>query len=166
MIQRIQSGYLLLAALLLLLLFFVPTASFVMYEGGVAHEIGILPFGVTDGNGLESTLIPTIYYGILTALTMLLLLVVIFLFKRRLLQMRLVISGMVLQLGIAGYVAYYVYKAYSVVDALRAAASDAVTPVSMSPVCVVPLVTLILSYLAFRGIVRDEMLIRSLDRIR
>ena len=34
------------------------------------------------------------------------------------------------------------------------------------PVCAVPVATIILSCLAFRGILRDHILVRSLDRIR
>ncbi|MDE6483008.1 MAG: DUF4293 domain-containing protein [Rikenellaceae bacterium] len=167
MIQRIQSIYLLATALLLLLLFFVPTVSIDFFLGTQSRTIEMLPFGITETGGGESSLaIGTVYYGILITVAMALTLTVIFLFKNRLLQMRLVAADIVLQAGILGFIAYYIYKAYSLAENIEAVSIGAKAYVSLSPVCAVPVATIIVSCLAFRGILRDHILVRSLDRIR
>lgn len=167
MIQRIQSIYLLATALLLLLLFFVPTVSIDFFLGTQSRTIEMLPFGITETGGGESSLaIGTVYYGILITVAMALTLTVIFLFKNRLLQMRLVAADIVLQAGILGFIAYYIYKAYSLAESIEAVSIGAKAYVSLSPVCAVPVATIIVSCLAFRGILRDHILVRSLDRIR
>lgn len=167
MIQRIQSIYLLATALLLLLLFFVPTVSIDFFLGTQSRAIEMLPFGITETGGGESSLaIGTVYYGILITVAMALTLTVIFLFKNRLLQMRLVAADIVLQAGILGFIAYYIYKAYSMAESIEAVSIGAKAYVSLSPVCAVPVATIIVSCLAFRGILRDHILVRSLDRIR
>ncbi len=171
MIQRIQSVYLLVIGLLFLLLFFVPIMTIDFYlSDNTPAVIEILPFGITQADmsagGVVIETIPTIWYGILVVLTTVLPIAVIFMYKNRWLQMRLIIADMVLQLGVMAFMAYYIYKGYMLVESLNAIAPDSALPPSLSLVCVVPLVTLILSYLAFRGVIRDEMLIRSLNRIR
>ncbi len=167
MIQRIQSIYLLAVAVLLLLLFFVPTVSVDFFLGTQSSGIEMLPFGITEtGGGEKATAVSTVYYGILVVVAMALALTVIFLFRNRLLQMRLVVAGIVLQAGILVFIAYYVYKAYSLADSIEAVSMGAKAYVSLSPVCAVPVATIILSCLAFRGILRDHILVRSLDRIR
>ena len=167
MIQRIQSIYLLTIAVLLLLLFFVPTVSIDFFLGSQSRAIEMLPFGITETGGGESSIaIGTVYYGILIVVAMVLSLTIIFLFKNRVSQMRLVAADIVLQAGILAFIAYYIYKAYSLADNIEAVSIGAKAYVSLSPVCAVPVATIVLSCLAFRGILRDHILIRSLDRIR
>lgn len=151
---------------MLLLLFFVPTVSVDFFMGTLSRGIEIYPFGITEAGGSESVAIGTTYYGILVAVTMALTLAVIFMFKNRLLQMRLVAADIVLQAGIMAFMAYYIYKAYSLADSIEAVSFGAKVYVSLSPVCAVPVAAIILSCLALRGILRDHILIRSLDRIR
>ena len=95
MIQRIQTLYLLVISALMAVTLFAGLAWF----AGDAGEFGLYAFGLktTDGAVVQSTL----YMGVLLALACALPLVTIFLFRRRLLQLRLCVVEMVLLLGSA-----------------------------------------------------------------
>lgn len=80
----------------------------------------------------------------------------IFLFRRRALQMRVCTFCIILLLG---WYATYVAFAYMVGEGL-------VGEFRPQLWASIPAINAILLYLAFRGILRDEMLVRSLDRLR
>ena len=80
----------------------------------------------------------------------------IFLFLRRALQMRVCTFCIILLLG---WYATYVAFAYMVGEGL-------VGEFRPQLWASIPAINAILQYLAFRGILRDEMLVRSLDRLR
>ena len=80
----------------------------------------------------------------------------IFLFRRRALQMRVCTFCIILLLG---WYATYVAFAYMVGEGLVGEFRPQVR-------ASIPAINAILLYLAFRGILRDEMLVRSLDRLR
>ena len=102
----------------------------------------------------------TLYLGILAALSCLLGAVAIFLYKRRLLQLRLCIVQMVLLVGVEVMMAVYYFLSYRFFAAYEFHAQH------MRVAIVFPLICLVLDYLAARAIFRDEVLVRSLDRIR
>lgn len=140
MIQRVQTLYLLLAAALMGCVLALPLASFL-------------------GAGEEAVLRSYEWWplGVLTGLTALLLFVNIFLYKRRWLQLRLCFSALVLTLGSQGFVAMYIY---------RLASNPAVAMWKMGAAAVFPLAAFVLVVLSIRGIVRDQRLIESLNRMR
>ena len=80
----------------------------------------------------------------------------IFLFRRRALQMRLCTFCIIL---LVGWYAALVAFAYILGDGL-------VGEFRPQLWAAIPAINAILLYLAFRGILRDEMLVRSLDRLR
>lgn len=80
----------------------------------------------------------------------------IFLFRRRALQMRLCTFCIIL---LVGWYAALVAFAYILGDGL-------VGEFRPQLWAAIPAIDAILLYLAFRGILRDEMLVRSLDRLR
>ena len=80
----------------------------------------------------------------------------IWLFKQRALQMRVVSFCMILL--VFWYIAYCVISFYLI--------CPAETLYRPHWAAALPAVALILLYLAFRGIMKDEMLVRSLDRLR
>lgn len=86
MIQRIQTLYLLIVAILMALTLFLPLAWFASDAG----EFTLRAFGLETAAGEVAQ--PTSYLGILLVLACLLPLVVIFLYKRRLLQIRLCVA--------------------------------------------------------------------------
>ena len=98
--------------------------------------------------------------GIVVALAAIIPLVNVFLFKNRLLQIRLCAVELVLLVGSAIFMAIYYFLSNRMFAQLEFSAHG------MKLAILFPLVALILDYLALRAIFRDEMLVKSLDRIR
>ena len=155
MIQRIQSVYLFLALLCMVMLIFFPVADFFTIREHV-YELrfnGLIPSESYPEEFMAGT-------WPLTALiiTIIVILVAdIFLFKNRMLQMRLTVYNIVLMFGLLGMIYYYMTQLTDVVNALT---------YTIYPTVLMPLISAILLMLAFRGIRKDELLIRSLNRIR
>ena len=154
MIQRIQSLYLLIAAALMAVMLFVPLAVF--YAG--QEQIVLGAFALRDGEG--AVVLSAVYLGVLLAAVALLPLVTILLFRRRMTQIRLCIVEIVLLVGSLVMMGVYGYLAMQTVESLTLAASN------FRFVVVFPLVAIIFVVLAARAIFKDELLVRSLDRIR
>ena len=109
-----------------------------------------------DGENVQSTL----YMGILLALALVLPLTTIFLFKRRMLQFRLGVVEMILLLGAQIVMGIYYFLSYRLFSSFEFHAQSVKLPL------VLPLIAMIFTYLAVRAIFRDELMIRSMDRIR
>lgn len=155
MIQRIQTLYLLLATVLMSLTLFLPLATIV----NGANEVVVKAFVVDGLDGVITTL--PLYLGVLLSLTTALLLSIIFFFKKRMLQIRLCVSAIVLLVGSAAFIGLYCYRLYDILSATGAEQIFTLGLASLMPVvAIIPIV------LAIRGIAKDEALVRSLDRIR
>lgn len=102
------------------------------------------------------------YLGILLVLATLLPLTTIFLFRRRMLQIRLCAVGMVLLAGTLAMEAVYYFRFRS----LFAEAAATVSHASLKLPMAFPLLALLFTFLAARAVFRDEMLVRAADRIR
>lgn len=152
MIQRIQSLYLLVAAALMSLTLFMPIATFVV--DGNTYELSA--FALSCGDISESTL----WMGVMLVMATLLPLVVIFLFKRRTLQVRLCAVEIVLLLGSLVMIGLYYWLTSRLFENLVVEHRQFGWGAPM------PLVSLVLTALASRAIFKDEVLVRSLDRIR
>ena len=152
MIQRIQTLYLLAVAALMITALFVPLAYF---ADGTA-EYTLCAFTLS-GDGMSQ---PTVYMGIVMVLAAAVPLVNIFLFKRRMLQIRLCAVEMVLLLGTVAFIGIYYYLSS------RMMSQAEIHVHGFRIAAVFPLVSLVLDYLAMRAIFRDEILVKSLDRIR
>lgn len=147
MIQRIQTVYVFIAALLVATLLKLKFADLV-----VNNEI--LTFaakGISGNNEMIFNGLPIIGF---IGLIVLLHLAVIFLYKKRILQIRLLVFTILTLLGLFGLFFYFTYAGFE-----NAKVAFKV-PVAF------PLVAAILDYLAIRSIGKDEALIRSLNRIR
>lgn len=154
MIQRIQSLYLLAVVVLTALALRLPLADF-----SVGADVFTLrAFGIENGAGeiVQSTL----YLGIALAAACLLPLATIFLFRRRMLQVRLCFAELILLLGAEAMMGIYFFLAD------RYFSGGEFYAASLRIALVFPLVGLIFDWLALRAILRDERLVRSLDRIR
>lgn len=137
MIQRIQTLYLLAVTVLAVLQCFFP-----------AVYIGDAPIGFS----------PTfIFYSAFCAVIPLISLAAIFMYKRRILQMRMCSLNIILMLFELIALAVYVYLSLQTVPGAEWTIEWSAT---------IPLINVILSYLAIRAIGRDEALVRSLDRLR
>lgn len=154
MIQRIQTLYLLVISALIAVMFFAPLAWFATEIG--AFELRAFALVSTDGETLHTA----IYLLILLAAALLLPLVTIFLYRRRLLQIRLCCVEMVLLLGCLIMEGAYYYLTRRVVSDLTFHSQG------VKPAIALPIVCLFFAYLAAKSIFKDEILIRESDRIR
>ena len=152
MIQRIQTLYLFVVALLMSLTLFMPIASFTV--AGQTYEL--TAFTLRCGDASETT----VWMGIMLSLAAALPLVNIFLFKRRVLQVRLCAVEIILLLGSLVMIGLYYWLTSRIFEGL------VIEHRQFGWAAPMPLVSLILAYLASRAIFKDEMLVRSLDRIR
>jgi hypothetical protein len=154
MLQRIQSIYLLGALLLIAALFFVPFAEIIGGDGAIY---------VFDRAGvyLQEAKNPEIIYSglpimIFLVIILLVNLVTIFSFKKRIRQIRLSVFNILLMIGLSGVIFYFTSHSASLLNGKY----------SFEPSLVMPLIAVVLTYLAIRNIGRDEALVRSVDRIR
>lgn len=153
MIQRIQTLYLLIATALMSVTIFTPMAQF--FDG--TQEYTLTAFALKDAAGVTAQ--PAIYMGILLALAGLLPFVVIFLFKNRQLQIRLCAAEIVLLVGSLVVMGIYYYLSARLFESV-----DGVGSLKLG--VIMPLIAIVFVALATRAIFRDEVLVRSLDRIR
>ena len=100
------------------------------------------------------------YMGVVVALATIIPLITIFLYKNRMLQIRLCAVELVLLLGAQIFMALYYYLSNRMFEQLEFHTQG------IRIAIIFPLVAIILDYLALRAIFKDEMLVRSLDRIR
>lgn len=147
MIQRIQTVFMFVAGVLIASLFAQKFADIVVND-----ELYIFnAFGIFKNEELIFSGLPIlIFIGIITALHF----VAIFLFKKRILQIRVLAFTIILLVGLCGMFFYFTYASF---DEVKVAFKVGVA---------FPIVALILDWLAIRAIGKDEALIRSLDRLR
>lgn len=152
MLQRIQTIYLLAAFALCIGCLCTPIAHFMANEGMEKVDMYNL-WLVSEGQHLFYFC--PIMMGILV-ITAAVVFFDIWLFKHRALQMRVATFCMIL------LVAWYI--AYGVISYMLCTEM----PATWRPhwTAALPAAALILLYLAFRGILKDEKLVRSLDRLR
>jgi hypothetical protein len=149
MIQRKQTVFLLLALLALLVCLCLPIGSIEPKAMGVPtlwYNAGLM----TD-NGFVARPIPFVDLVVAGTLS----LVSIFLYRRRPLQARLCVAGIVLCL------AWYVYYAFCVLNEFQTGGTF-----HLHFAACLPFVAVILLLMARRGIIADEKLVKSMDRIR
>lgn len=152
MIQRIQSVYLFFALIITGSLFFLNMA-----ELATASEGYVLTYKGVFASGETSILaLPALALNILLLMAVLITGVTIFLYKKRMLQIRLSALNMGLHAGLSVMIFYFG----------KMAAKELQAELSFNWPLVLPLISLILIFLAMRSIGKDEALIRSLNRIR
>lgn len=152
MIQRIQSIFLFASLCLLMPMFFVPVAKLI-YETGEVLTFNLTGFYQV---GEETCIRISNQYSILVfgILVCLLNLITVFMYKRRVLQLRLCIYNILLLAGLIGVMLFVVYSVQNVGS------------VSFCLSSVFPIISAIFHYLAFRGIRKDELMVQALSRLR
>lgn len=152
MIQRIQSVYLLLVTVLLVVAICMPAGQFIAADGVSAHIFK--PLGVSLSDGVfQST---WGLFGILL-LSAVIAFCTIFLFRNRMLQVRMTIFSSILLIG------YYI--AFGVFMFVLKSDLDAMSFQLGWALCL-PAIAIILNYLAFRAIYKDELMVKAADRLR
>jgi len=153
MLQRIQTAYLLIIVALTVATLFLPLAVF--QAGDIFYSF--------DASGISTIapepelVYPTWELFALTTIIAMVALVTIFLYKKRVLQIRLSVFNGLLMVGYYGLFAYLIWKVKGQAEDL-----DVTVRIALS----FPLISIILNYLAIRNIGADETLVRSLERLR
>ncbi len=172
MIQRIQTLYLLLAAIALIACLCLPIGLYVSAEGDVvatlynlwAHippQMGDALHGNPDAPLLAADAEGSHIFTPWALMALLILtamgqLFAIFIYKARLMQSRLAMLTALLLIGW--------YAVYALMGTMLAARFEAAFRPTVA--AALPAISAILAYLAFRAILKDEALVRSLDRLR
>nr|WP_319267853.1 DUF4293 domain-containing protein [uncultured Draconibacterium sp.] len=147
MIQRIQTLFILAAGMLIGSLYLQKFADIIVND-----QLHIFnAFGIFKEEELLFSGLPLmILIGIIAVLH----LVVLLLYKKRILQIRILAFTIILMLGLFGLFFYFTYASFEEVK------------VAFKIAVALPIASVILDWLAIRAIGKDEALVRSLDRIR
>jgi glucan phosphoethanolaminetransferase (alkaline phosphatase superfamily) len=150
MIQRLQSLYLLLTTLL----------SFLFLKDGFiafSDEPGsVINFTIATISVESETLMKTLPVTLLIIIIPLLSLITIFLFKNRRLQVILCKTLLIL---VSAFIIVLVFYSYTVINRYNA---ELIPGIRMT----VPVIQLVLVFMAYRGIKKDDDLVKSYDRLR
>ena len=155
MIQRIQTAYLLIVAGLFISLLFLPLAA--IQSGNTMYL-----FDVTGLNALtqpSELVFPTWSLISIDAIIVLASFIILFMYKKRILQIRLCVFNTILIIGFCALSGFYLWqfgKSPELPD----------MKIYMKIWAAFPLISIILNYLAIRNIGADEALVRSLERLR
>lgn len=155
MIQRVQTLYLVIVAGLFIALLFLPLAEL---QSGSSFYL----FDVTGLNTFTKPaelVFPTWSMLAVAAVIILMTFVIIFMYKRRVLQMRMCLFNSLVIIGFCILFAFYLWQFNK----------SPQLPDLKITLCIwasFPVIALILNYLAIRNIGADEALVRSLDRLR
>jgi hypothetical protein len=149
MIQRIQTLYLLVAEVLTAILFFSKLASFLAADGqaivlrfkGLYQVRNGVLVEVVNAWPLAAILIVAAIVGFF----------IIFLYRRRRVQIRMCFVAMALNLGILVMLGYYIYSTLAVGN----------STLVLTVIDAFPIVSIILYYLAYRGIAKDEAMVAA-----
>jgi hypothetical protein len=154
MLQRIQTVYLLVIVILTGVMVFLPLA--VLQVKNELYSLGV--FGVSESISSQPELIYPVWgLFVLTTIITLLATVTIFLYKHRIRQIRICVFNAILMIGFYGFFAFLIYMMKQEINELS---------VNVRVALSFPLISLILDYLAIRNIGADEVLVRSVERLR
>lgn len=148
MIQRKQTLFLLLAFILTVVCMSLQVATF--YEDSSVEFARVYNLWITDGQGHHS--FRSIQLFVTLMLSALLSLVTIFTYTKRKLQARMCVLNMVLLLG------WYIL--------LAVLPQNIGGTMHLEWPAVLPAISVVLIFMARKGVLSDERLVRSLDRIR
>ncbi len=158
MIQRIQTVFLSLAFLAAVTLFFFPIAG--IYSDLMTYKFYVYELkNMVPGEASKFTFMTTFPLLLLNILVAALSIVCIFLYKNRVLQARLVRFAILFNIILIGLI-FFVYA--SIIESNLQASPDYLDGAGVY----FPLISLIFLILANRYILKDEKLVRSVDRLR
>ena len=153
MIQRIQTIYLFVASILLLITSLLPISYIIDSTQHVVITIYALKVEINNSISTTKSVLTT---GILMYLAIIFSFLTIFLYKNRKLQILISSLLMVISFLICNLI---VVNSYILVPSTQAV-------MSFNYIAIFPLIYLILFFLAYRAIKKDDKLVKSLDRIR
>lgn len=175
MIQRKQTLFLMIATALLTAMIFMSLATaktnivdqtMTSVEGTITKTTAIAPMYITlNAWELKSdgeSIVGLYYFAAVLILSSILSFLAIFLYRKRLVQIRLCYVVGVLIIGVMIFQALYYYRLHELTTMYADLQYVTVPSISnvFSPIA------LIMIWLAYRGIVSDEALVRAADRLR
>ncbi|MDR1814835.1 MAG: DUF4293 domain-containing protein [Tannerella sp.] len=154
MIQRIQTVYLLIVAALFAAIVFLPLAS--LQSGDYLYN-----FDVTGLNSAvtQELVYPTWSLLALACIVCVFSFTIIFMYKKRVTQIRLCVYNALLIIGFCLLFGFYLWRFSNSPDLPDLS-------ISIRLWVAFPIIALIINYLALRNIGADEAMIRSLERLR
>jgi hypothetical protein len=151
MIQRIQSFYLLVVFILCVVLFFTPIAYF---KGYIFYIFGV----VLSGNSISQVdFIKFLPLIILTFAVAAISISIIFLYKKRHLQIILVRLNILLNTVLVAAIFFFY---------IERIAMELIAQTRYTVFSAIPILTLVLLILSMGAIYKDEKLVKSADRLR
>jgi len=173
MIQRIQTVYLFFAFIATLLVLFFPLFSFSMGSTGADYfgDITFYAYNVISTPVEEFFTYSLVFYlPILIIIALIVIIIVwsIFLYKKRLIQMRLVNFSILLNIVmvVVLFLFYYDKLFEHALTYLQNEGVQVEVVKSFDIGAIFPLISLVFLVLAYRGIRKDEKMVRSADRLR
>lgn len=157
MIQRIQTLYLLIIVVLGTMACFMPLME--IFDSSYAWLGQLKALGIISLNEEGSRVFSHFTFGLflMSVLVPMIACLTIFLYKRRMVQIRLLVFDLLLMIGYYALLVWSCYSAYNLVGG--EARSITIASAFM-------LVNIILNFMAIHRIRKDEALVRSLDRLR
>ena len=152
MIQRIQTIYLLAAAVVAVVCLCLPVGT---YGSGGLVVSKAYNLWIASPNGLRDFSVWPLFAVL--AFVAAISLYAIFVYSNRIVQARFCMFGMLLLLG--WYILFFVLSRFVTVG-------EGATEFTPSLTCALPVVSMVLIFLARRAILADEKLVRAADRIR
>ncbi|MCB9359791.1 MAG: DUF4293 domain-containing protein [Flavobacteriales bacterium] len=157
MIQRIQSLLLAIVVILSIVFSFLPIFEFVGYEA--TYVMNAYKTHLADN--INEVISKNMGIGVLQGLVMLVSIIVIFLFKKRQLQMKLLkLNLLLITLQIVAIVMY----TDVVKEAIGSNPNDVIMSLKIG--AAIPVLCLVLVYVSIHFIKKDEALVRAADRLR
>ncbi|MEA4916051.1 DUF4293 domain-containing protein [Proteiniphilum sp.] len=150
MLQRIQSIFLLLAAVAMLVASVTPLALFLYNSDQAVFKA----MGVYMNDQLNDSTWGLFVMGVASSVLALL---TVFLYKNRMLQIRLSIFNVIFMIGFYLYLGFILYTLTS---------AESLQFLKIGIGVIMPVIAIIFSLLAIRRIGADEALVRSLNRLR
>ncbi len=154
MIQRIQTVYLLIVAGLFIALMFLPLA---VLQTNTLYMFDVT--GVSTMTQPSELIYPTWALLAIAGIIILLAFATIFMYKKRVLQMRMCVFNILLMIGFCALFGFYIWQ-------ISNAPELSGITISLRIWASFPIIAMILTYLAIRNIGADEALVRSLERLR
>lgn len=157
MIQRIQTLFLLGVVVLGVAFSFVPVLGFTAYDATYVMSA----YKVVLSKEVTTVVSKNMGVGVLEGVIMIVSIIVMFLYKNRQLQMKLLkLNILLITLQVVALMMY--------VDVVKSAIgpneNDVIIGIEMG--AIIPVLSLLLTYLAIRFIKKDDELVRAADRLR
>jgi hypothetical protein len=172
MIQRIQSIHLLIVSILMLFMLVSKIAEIAVERAesagieSASSETEIVEYRNYGAklymDDKTKLLVSTFPITILTVIIGLVSFMNIFLYSSRIRQIRLCIFNILLLLGLSGLIYYY----FTYIRKQILGSGLVIADHSFKITVIFPVLSIILTYMAFRAIRRDELLVRSYERLR